>query len=462
MKISFCITIILFFSWQPVVSGQTFSDCIIQGPLFYTVEKAATFNGSFQGYFENEFKEIARDLNGVVKIKILIDSNGNACCMNITHNMAAASSTTFKEAVNKMTGWQPARFKDRAINFVALLQISFIDAKISVSYLNEKALIPKPVINNNTTNFPEIIKERKSNTVWKLWNFNNSMIPSDLSRNVAIDSNGVIWYCTDNGLVRIVDDDHWQIYNGMNVPALAGNNDITWTTGMAVDKKNHVWVKSFDHIVKFDGKKWVRFDSGNSPLKVVHKIYVDKNGITWFCTYQGLIKYEGTSWTKYTTANTALVSDEVKDVYIGTDETMWIATDKGINKVVDGQWSLFNHENNHIPDNDVKAIKGDMAGNVWAAAGTGDKYYLVKINRSNNISIFPSPVIWNITADNRNNKIWLATNGKGLVSFDDKGFTYYNKSNSIIPNDTVSDIVIDENGNKWISTFGGLVFTNKE
>jgi hypothetical protein len=454
------IAILLIFSTLTHVSGQTFSDCKVNGPLFVSVQQPATFNGSLQEYFSKEMKEISQNFNGPVQLQLLIDTSGKACCMKMTNNSSNVSPATIKDIVNKMPGWTPAKDNGYLVNFAALLQITFNNSILSVQYLNEKQLTAKPVANSNTSNHPEIVKDRKTKSVWKLWNLSNSMVPANLSRNVAMDSNGIIWYCTDNGLVRIADDDHWQIFNGTNVQALAGKSNNTWTTGLTVDKANHVWIMSFDHVIRYDGKQWLKFDTGNSPLKQVRNICVDKNGIIWFCTFKGLIKYDGKNWTQYTTSNSTIASDNIKEVYVGADETIWIATDKGINKVTNGNWSLLNSTNSNIPDNDVTAIKGDAAGNIWAGLGTRDKNYLIKIDTTNNISVFQSGVIWSITIDNNANKIWLATNGNGLVTFDGKTFTQYDRSNSIIPNNTVSDILIDNQGNKWVSTFGGLVFTN--
>jgi hypothetical protein len=452
---------LLFFTFTKIF-GQTFSDCSVQGPLFVTAEQAPKFNGSLQEYFENELKDILQDFTGSIQLQILIDTGGKPCCLSVNSSPSSPSSIKIKNLVNKMTGWSPAKQNDHSVNFSVLIQITSANSKFSVNYLNEKKLIPKPSVNTNRSNKPEIIKERKTNSIWKLWNFNNSIIPSNLSRNIAMDSNGFIWYCTDNGIVRISGDDNWQIFNGMNVQALSGKNNNTWTTGLAIDKADNVWIKSFDYVVKYDGKQWIKFDTSNSPLKLVQKISVDKNGTIWFCTFQGLIKYDGNIWTKYTTSNSKIASDNVKEIYLGNNETLWIATDKGINKVTNGNWSLLNKENTDMPENDVTSIKGDLHGNVWAGLGTRDKNYLIKIDSTNNINAFPSGVIWNITIEDNSSKIWLATNGKGLVSFDGREFTQYDKSNSIIPNNTVSDILIDNNGDKWISTFGGLVFTNRK
>lgn len=460
MKHQICITILLFSSALNFVFGQNFSDCIVKGSLFVGVEQASTFNGSLTEYFEKELPGKFKNYNGSIQLQILIDTTGKACCMNIDNNTSTVSSKEFKDVVNKMIGWTPANQNNRPVNFSAILQLIFKDSKLSVNYVNEKQLIAKPVINSYTSNNPKIINERKTKSVWKLWNFANSMMPSNLSRNIGMDSNGVLWYCTDNGIVRIAGDDHWQIFDGMNTPALAGKNNSTWTTGLTVDKSNNVWIMSFDYVIKYDGKKWTKYDTSNSPLKLVAKICVDKGGDIWFCTFDGLIKYDGNNWTKYSVSNSKILSNNVKEVYLDKNETLWIATDKGINRVINGHWSLFTTENSNLPDNNISSIKGDKNGNIWAGVGTRDKYFLIRLDNLNNISVFPSGVIWNITVDNDESKIWLATNGKGLVAFDGRQFTQYDKTNSIIPINTVSDVLIDKNGDKWVSTFGGLVFTD--
>lgn len=455
--------VLLFVTTLTNSFGQVFSDCHCQGPIFIKVEHASTFNGSLQEYFESEFKGRYQDIEGSILLQLFVDTNGKSCCMSIRNTTSSISSARILNAVNKMAGWAPAKDKNnKLVSFEVELLILFKDSKLKVNYINEKPPEFKPIVNLNTTNNPVIVKDRK--TIWKLWNFNNSMVPSDLSRNITMDSAGFIWYCTDNGLVRIIDDNHWEIFNGSNVPALAGKNNTTWTVGMAVDKANNVWIESGDHIVKYDGKNWITFDTSNSPLKSVNKIRVDNKGSVWFCTFFGLIKYDGENWTKYTTANSKLVSDDIKDVYIENDATIWIATNKGINKVVKGDWRLFNDSNSNLPDNNITCIKGDLAGNIWAGTGAKNNYFLIKIDTTNsvsyNMSTLVSSLIWNITIDNKTNKVWLATHN-GLVNFDGKEFVQYDNSNSIIPsNNIVSDVLIDRKGNKWVSTFGGLIFTN--
>ena len=129
--------------------------------------------------------------------------------------------------------------------------------------------------------------------------------------------------------------------------------------------------------------------------------------------------------------------------------------------MANGQWSVFNSSNSKIPYDDITSIRGDGNGNIWAGAGAKDnKSALVKLDSASQISSYPCGTIWNITVDEKSGRVWLATNGEGVEIFDGNQFNRYNKQNSILSSNTVSDILIDENGDKWMSTFGGLVFTN--
>lgn len=55
------------------------------------------------------------------------------------------------------------------------------------------------------------------------------------------------------------------------------------------------------------------------------------------------------------------------------------------------------------------------------------------------------------------NSVWLASDGDGLVKYDNGEFTQYNTSNSDIPLDKISDISITEDGTVWIATYSDIV-----
>ncbi len=92
---------------------------------------------------------------------------------------------------------------------------------------------------------------------------------------------------------------------------------------------------------------------------------------------------------------------------------------------------------------------------IWAGASVGlvkiDKVYgtVALYNTSN--SGLPDNDVTSIVIDISGNK-WIGTNSNGLIKFDGTKWTVYNTSNSGLPNNNVQSISIDGSGNKWIGT----------
>lgn len=258
----------------------------------------------------------------------------------------------------------------------------------------------------------------------------------------------------------MTDEDHWQVFTGMNEPALATKNNSTATSGLTVDKKNHVWVNSFSAVAEYDGSAWKKYDSANSPVRFVQAVYADRFGRIWFSTFVGLIRYDGKDWKTYSTANSPIASNEIRAVFVDKNDVLWVATDKGINKLSNDSWTFISNQDGQFPQDGVFCINGDENGTIWAGAGAASGQLLVKIDTAGSITRFPACAIMHITIDTKPDLIWLATPDHGLVRFDGTKLESFNSQNTLIPGGTVTDMLIDRNGNKWISTFGGIVYTN--
>ncbi|MBI9072414.1 MAG: PEGA domain-containing protein [Melioribacteraceae bacterium] len=59
-----------------------------------------------------------------------------------------------------------------------------------------------------------------------------------------------------------------------------------------------------------------------------------------------------------------------------------------------------------------------------------------------------------------NNKIWIATNEEGIVTFDRKRWDFINTSNSGLSHDAINKLVLGPNGNIWVCTHQGLSIYN--
>ncbi len=115
--------------------------------MFVKVEEAPVFKGSLEEYFEKELAGMFKDFNGTIHLQILIDTTGKACCMRVSNNTSTISSVEIKDAVNRMTGWSPAKQNNYLVYFAAMLHVTFDKSKLSVTYANEKQPGPKPPAN---------------------------------------------------------------------------------------------------------------------------------------------------------------------------------------------------------------------------------------------------------------------------------------------------------------------------
>lgn len=422
-------------------------------------------------------KKTKQKIKGTLSMQIIVDLDGKSCLLSIDNKTNISSSKLkIKNTIDSYLIWNKPTKKVGAI-----VVLNFSDNKISLKRLgmngyigwheisdkpNEFIKVPIENKNPNSNNNPKIVEDKKTNSVWKLFNTSNSLIPYNMSRSVDIDSNGIVWYCTDEGIVKI-DNEIWTVLTAQNSPLPSNKYGKTITTGLTIDKQNRIWVKSFGKVMMYDGNNWIKYDTINSPLKSVQDISVDRNGVIWFGTFYGLVKYDSGQWTKYTIQNSKIPSNNVRKVFLDNNNILWVATDNGISKFDNTNWTVFNTQNSILPSNSIACINGDLYGNIWIGTnevkGNGG---LIKIDSLNQWTVYtktnsklPSNTIWDIQIEDK--IIWLANTGGGLVRFDGINWEIYNFTNSIIPNNYVSAIAIDKKRNKWIATFDGLVYTTR-
>jgi len=264
---------------------------------------------------------------------------------------------------------------------------------------------------------------------------------------------------------------------------------IGFTSGKYIrclaDEGQYLWVGTIGGgLVKLNKStgEFIIYDKWNSKLpdNYVPAIAIDEQGNKWIGTDgEGLAKFDGVNWTVYNWSNSGLPSNNVSAIAIDAQNNKWIGTLGGGLAKFDGvNWTVYNTSNSSLPSNYVNAIAIDVQGNKWIGtsqywdpnrrdyvSGGLAKFDGVSwtvYNTSN--SSLPSNNISSIVID-KQGSMWIGTSiywnegtyvGGGLAKFDGKNWTVYNRSNSELPDNTVQVIAIDEQGNKWIGTGGGL------
>ena len=234
------------------------------------------------------------------------------------------------------------------------------------------------------------------------------------------------WFGTNNEGLFKYDYINWTQYTHTDSTLLS--NKINCIT---LDDYGNAWIGfQTGGLLEYNGNSsWtiydtVKIDTVKTILKEVNSIAIDYNGFIWVGTNgQGLAQFNGIDWQFYNTGNSSIITDTILSLAIDTSNIIWIGT----------------------KNNGLEEFKNDS---TW-----------ISYNTSNNFGGINA-----ISVDNSQN-IWIGNNGSGLSRFDriDSAWTFYNKTNSELPGDTVFCIAIDAKGNKWIGTNYGLAkFNNNE
>ena len=186
----------------------------------------------------------------------------------------------------------------------------------------------------------------------------------------------------------------------------------------------------------------------------VECIDVDVNDNIWFGTSLGVQSFDGVNWISYYMSNyPGLPSDNIKVIKAVSNGNIWIGTDYGAS-IFDGySWTSYTSSNG-LSSNQVKSIDEDNNGGVWIGTNQGVSHF-----DGNSWISYSSPDLhWsgvNATDFDSNGDKWFATPLGGVTHFDGTTFTVYDTSNGLL-SQNVTDLLIDNQGNKWVGTGSGM------
>src|SRR5690606_3742332 len=107
--------------------------------------------------------------------------------------------------INNTNNWLPAITKGKAESASVSLLLIFEDGKLAI---RRKNFDTKNQSNMKSVGTSDIkgTRESKLSESWTVYNQSNSKFPWDMSRAIFTDSDGILWIGTDNGLVKMVDE----------------------------------------------------------------------------------------------------------------------------------------------------------------------------------------------------------------------------------------------------------------
>jgi len=256
-----------------------------------------------------------------------------------------------------------------------------------------------------------LFKYNTQNGDKQLYDKTNSPLPNNFVNGIKIDADQSLWIGTYGGGLAHLKENQWTIFNKSN-SQLVSNNIFF---GIEVFKDT-LWIGTDKGVAAYDGNAFGIYNQDNSilPSAVVFSLANEGDSIMWIAVRGGLYKYNG-DWASYTRENSGLPHNLVYDVTV-KGELKYVSTEQGIVCLDD-----FGPTTTWMPVSD-------------------DKTLVLKYNPK------------------RNAEYWAGTiNGLKKYFFDRIEATY-NTSNSIMTNNYVQALAVDDSDTKWIGTWGGGVY----
>ena len=293
----------------------------------------------------------------------------------------------------------------------------------------------------------------RDTSVWVDYQVFNSGIHSNSLSAITIDQNGFKWFGSlNNGLISY-DDIEFKNYNEINSPI--PDNKINC---LSVDVQNKIWVGTDLGLAVSDHFNWTVYNSDNSGLttNIINSVNFDDVGNTWIGTVGGLVKFDGISWENF---NDAQFRVWAMDSEFDKQGINWVGTkEEGIVTLENDVLTFYPDSIYNYPTNRISSVAKDTDGNMWfthmpdSPQPSGVSYWDGNLFTSRFLGT-PGNNVTNIFIDLENNK-WIST-WEGFVWFDQTNSSQtFTTFNSFISSHQTNGSVRDQNGVVWITTAG--------
>ncbi|HMP29482.1 MAG TPA: two-component regulator propeller domain-containing protein, partial [Saprospiraceae bacterium] len=283
-------------------------------------------------------------------------------------------------------------------------------------------------------------------------------LPSDYLTSILQNHNQEIWIGTDGeGVIRLsnTDAENYSIEVFNQEQGLSNNNVYS----LAYDHYDNLWVGTQrGGVNKYNGNKFTHLQQLPGNTQHIFAITEDPFHYWVGSSGDGIYKIDKDFRTYLNiSSKEGFPNDQVYAALTDHSKNVWLGTrGEGIVIVKNNKFHQLTVANG-LPSNNVYALFEDSKKNIWIGTEKGVAKYTkdgVVIYSKYNDSF--AHAIFDIEEDS-NGKIWLATEGHGVVIIDDKNVTKI-KTNTDFNNSVIFSLAKDADGLMWLGSEGNGVF----
>jgi ligand-binding sensor domain-containing protein len=290
--------------------------------------------------------------------------------------------------------------------------------------------------------------------------------------NSILSANNQLWIATEgDGIINY--DFERNILTPSSITLL--DKGSSKSNNLLPDDEGNIWFTSQEQLIKTNGDLLQNIiPLTTAQVAEVHAVLADTKGNIWINNNKGIVKYffqqEQQKWqsTNYVlpimgskTDITSLYEDRFGNIWIGTLGKGLIILDPitGRNRLLTEEHLLVEGSVLSINGRNDEIWMSCLGGVVHCNLGDENKDIFKKytfIDFSNVSSSIGSNYVYSIFIDSKD-RVWFATDGKGLTVYDHGRFKNYNESNGI-KSHVIYNICEDKKGNIWFSTLNNGIY----
>ena len=269
--------------------------------------------------------------------------------------------------------------------------------------------------------------------------------------NAVVPDGSTVWVGTEAYGLKRFDTESWHELQAL--PAA-----LQQVKELIKDRSGNIWIVSNNQLIRTNGNKLtVNMPLGMLEYEQIHATFTDSAGHIWYNQNFGIKEV----WTaggmmrerQYNLPVTA--KTDITSLHEDGQGNIWIGTmGKGVFVLHKASGNIRSiNEDELLINGSVLSISGTK-NTVWISSLGGAVKCEInngqyKFTNYNDISGIGTNYIYNIFTD-RKNRVWFATDGKGLVKLEAGQFTVYNEKQGL-RSKVIYSVAEDKNGDIWIN-----------